>query len=343
MLRSLFIVLSLFTIHGMKAMSDEAVFDMYEWNFGKINEVDGTVSHTFILTNKGKKDLLITKVVPSCSCVMVDYPRNPIKSGRSEEVTVSFSPSGAIGPIFRTIEVFNAENECFGILEISADVTPADRTIQERYHHTLAGFLYASQVKIPFGYVFHGEQQTKTVYIANTSDQAMKLETKALNGALQVTYPSVLEPGEESEILLTYFSPTDPTVFATFTDTVFFIVNGQQANVPITTSMLSVEKVETSPSAPMLRTYPSYGKLVQKNKKSYVATIDIFNDGQSNLIIHRIETPERVRVNMQNNTSVAPDGKATMELTADSPAPFYIKLFTNDPSRMVKEIEIKPQ
>ena len=324
-------------------MNGEPVFDTYEWNFGKINEVDGIVSHTFILTNKGKQDLLITKVIPSCSCVMVDYPRNPIKPGRSEGVTISFSPSGAIGPVFRTIEVFNADNMCFGILEISADVTPADRSIQERYHHTLAGFLYASQVKIPFGYLYHGEQQTKTVFIANTSDKPMKLETKALNGALHVTHPSVIEPGEESEVLLTYSSPTNPSVFATIADTVYFFVNGQKANVPITTSMLCVEKIETTSSTSMLRTYPSYGKLLQKNKKSYVATIDIFNDGQSNLIIHCIETPERVRVNLPQEASIAPDGKATMELTADSPAPFHIKLFTNDPNRMVKEIEIKPQ
>ncbi|MBO4564773.1 MAG: DUF1573 domain-containing protein [Bacteroidaceae bacterium] len=343
MTRWLFIILSLFTVHGLQAMNGEPVFDTYEWNFGKINEVDGIVSHTFMLTNKGKHDLLITKVVPSCSCVMVDYPRNPIKPGHTEGITISFLPSGAIGPVFRTIEVFNADNVCFGTLEISADVTPADRSIQERYHHTLAGFLYASQVKIPFGYIYHGEQQTKTVYIANTSDQVMKIERQAVKGPLQVTYPSVLEPGEEREVLLTYSSPSDPKVFATLTDTVFFIVNGQQANVPITTSMLCVEKIESSPAAPMLRTYPSFGKLVKKNKKSFVATIDIFNDGQSNLIIHSIETPERVCTNMQKEATVAPGGKATMELTADSPAPFYIKLFTNDPNRMVKEIEIKPQ
>ena len=342
MIRYLFIIVSLFTIHGLKAVNGEPVFDTYEWNFGKINETDGKVSHTFTLTNKGKKKLLISKVVPSCSCVTVDYPRNPIKAGDSEELTVSFTPSGAVGHVFRTIEVFNSDNECFGTLEISAEVTPADRSIQERYHHTLTSFLYASQVKIPFGYIYHGEQQTKTIYIANTSDQQMKLETKPTNSPLHITHPSILNPGEEGEVLLTYSAPTDPTVFATFNDTVFFIANGQQALNPLITNMLCLAKVEQTQASPAMRTYPSYGKLVLKNKKNNVATIDIFNDGQSNLLIHYIETPKHVRVNLPKEASVAPNAKVTMELSADSPAPFHIKLFTNDPNRMVKEIEIKP-
>lgn len=341
MLRCLFVILSLFAIHGIQAMSDEVVFDMYEWNFGKINEADGTVSHTFYLTNKGKKNLLITKVVASCSCVSVDYPRNPIKSGTTEELTVSFSPSGAVGPVFRSVEVFSSDNVCVGTLEISADITPVDRTIQERYHNTLADFLYANLVKIPFGYIYHGEQRTKSVFIANTSSQLMTIATKELKGALQITHPDVLGPGEEREIFFTYSSPDDPTLFATFADTVFFIVNGQQANVPITTSMYCLAKIEESPNSPQMRTYPSYGEFKRKTKKSYVASLDIFNDGQSNLIIYKVEVPDLMQVNIAPGHVVETGGKAKLEITAASPTPFLIKLFTNDPQRPVKEINIK--
>ena len=341
MLRILFVIVSLFSLHGISTMKGEPVFDLYEWNFGKINESDGMVSHTFLLTNKGKKDLLITKVVPSCSCVFVDYPRNPIKQGKTEEVKVSFSPSGAVGQIFRTIEVFNADNECFGILEISADVTPADRSIQERYHHTLADYLYVSHVKIPFGYIYHGEQRTKAVSIANTSDKPMKIETNRQNGQLTVECPDVLEPSEEREVILTYNSPSDPTRFATYTDTVAFVVNGQPARETLTTSMICLAKVEETPDAPMLRTYPSYGKLVRKSKDKYTATFDIFNDGPSDLMIHTLETPQSVRTNVKAGTVVKEGQKVRVEITGDSPTPFHISLFCNDPKRPIKEISIE--
>ena len=341
MLRFLFVIVSLFSLHGISTMKGEPVFDMYEWNFGKINESDGMVSHTFLLTNNGKKDLLITKVVPSCSCVYVDYPRNPIKQGKTEEIKVSFSPSGAVGPIFRTVEVFNADNECFGTLEISADVTPADRSIQERYHHTLADDLYISHVKIPFGYVYHGEQQTKAVSIANISDKPMKIETRKQNSQLMITCPEVLEPGEEREVILTYTSPSDPTHFATYTDTVDFVVNGLPARELLTTSMICLAKLEETPDAPMLRTYPSYGKLGKKSKDKYTATFDIYNDGQTQLVIHTLETPQAVQANVKAGTVVKKGEKLTVELTANSPTPFRVNLFTNDPKRPIKEISIE--
>ena len=340
MLRLLFVIVSLCSLHSLLAMEGDPVFDLYEWNFGKIYEGDGMVSHTFTLTNNEKKDLLISKVVPSCSCVFVDYPRNPIKSGKSEEVKVSFSPSGAEGPVFRTIEVFDADNECIGILEISADVTPVDRSIQERYHNTLADFLYVSLVKIPFGYVYHGEQRTKAVMLANISDHPMTLAVPAQTGHLSVLCPDRLEPGEEREVILTYTSPADPTLFATFADTILLKVNGQPAHTALTTNMICLAKTEDTPDAAILRTYPSYGQLVKRSKNKYVATFDIFNDGLSDLVIHSMETPQAVSTNVKEGHVVQSGEKLAVQLTTSSPTPFHINLFTNDPKRPIKEIEI---
>ena len=341
MLRLLFVIVSMCSLQSLCAIEGDPVFDLYEWNFGKINEGDGIVSHTFMLTNKGKKDLLISKVVISCACVSVDYPRNPIKAGSSEGVTVSFSPSGAVGPVFRSVEVFDADNECFGTLEISADVTPIDRSIQERYHNTLADFLYVNLVKVPFGYIYHGEQRTKSVYIANSSDQPMTLEVTSQSGQLHVECPNRLEPGEEREVVLTYTSPADPTLFASFTDSVTFKVNGHPAREALITNMICLAKTDDTPSAAVLRTYPSYGEFKRKSKNSYVASLDIFNEGQSNLIIHKVEVPAQVSVNIGQEHVVKAGDKAKLEIMADSPAPFLLKLFTNDPKRPIKEISIE--
>ena len=339
MLRLLFVIASLCSLHSLCAMEGDPVFDLYEWNFGKIYEGDGMVSHTFTLTNNGKKDLLISKVVPSCSCVSVDYPRNPIKAGGSEALTVSFSPSGAVGPVFRSIEVFNADNECFGTLEISADVTPVDRSIQERYHNTLADFLYVSLVKIPFGYVYHGEQKTKAVMIANTSSQPMMLEAASQSSHLSVVCPDHLEPNEEREVVLTYTSPDDRSLFSTFVDTVTFKVNGQPARGSLTTNMICLAKTEDTPDAAILRTYPSYGQL-KKSKSRYTARFDIFNDGPSTLVVHALETPQGVSTNIKAGRELRQGERFEVQLTADSPTPFRVSLFTNDPKRPVKEIDI---
>ena len=38
------------------------------WNFGRIEELDGPVSHTFTFTNTSKKPVVIEDVSVSCGC-----------------------------------------------------------------------------------------------------------------------------------------------------------------------------------------------------------------------------------------------------------------------------------
>lgn len=83
-----------------------AKFDKTDYDFGTITE--GDVIHTsFIITNVGKTDLIISDAKTTCGCTVPSWPKNkPIKPGDSETIKVSFNSLGKQGRQGKTITLF---------------------------------------------------------------------------------------------------------------------------------------------------------------------------------------------------------------------------------------------
>jgi hypothetical protein len=84
-------------------------FDQMEYDFGTITEGE-VVDGKFILLNKGKTDLIITEVKPSCGCTTPDWTKEAIKPGESGEIKFSFNSRGRTGKQNKSITIkSNAE------------------------------------------------------------------------------------------------------------------------------------------------------------------------------------------------------------------------------------------
>lgn len=81
--------------------------DSISHDFGTILEKDGKVSHTFIITNKGKSPLVVTRVVASCGCTTPEWPKEPIAAGKIGKIKVTYNPAGVSGPFTKTISVYS--------------------------------------------------------------------------------------------------------------------------------------------------------------------------------------------------------------------------------------------
>jgi hypothetical protein len=68
-------------------------FDKMEYDFGTVNEGD-MVETTFVITNSGKTDLVISNAKPSCGCTVPVWPKEPIKPGASADLLVKFNTAG---------------------------------------------------------------------------------------------------------------------------------------------------------------------------------------------------------------------------------------------------------
>lgn len=317
-------------------------FDTKEWDFGKIDEANGSVAHTFMFLNKSDKPVRIEQITVSCTCVTTRFTTGHVAPGQTGEINVTFSPSGSVGETFRSLEVIADGGKCYGLLTLKADVNPMDREIKERYHSTMADFLYANRTAVPFGYVYEGKLSSKTVYIANASDKKMDLRVESRAGSrLKVECPKTIAPGEETYIMLTYDIPK--ATYRTYSDTVTLFVNGKKALRDIVTTAISMREVPQNPNGPGMYTTPSVGILKGNAAKGYSATIELGNNGKGELIIHSVEVPEGVSVNLNKGDRIKAGGKVKVTAVSKTQKPFQVNVFTNDPKRPYRELKFESQ
>lgn len=334
------LTLLMFCLLSLSGRADGVEFDSYSWDFGKIQEKDGIVSHTFTLTNNTKKDVQIISAEVSCSCTWVTFPKEAIRPGGKGEVEVKYTPSGAVGKVFREVQLFDYDNKTLAMLEFTADVEPADRSIPERYPFTLAPFLYTNIHTVPFGYVWHGTEKTKTIYLANSSEEPLDIRIDNPDAKLSLKYPTILQPGEEAELEMTFRTPMQEDYFEFVMDTLRLTVNGEPSLVPVSVSMVALGKVEETDDSPTLRTYPSSPRL-RKKGKAFKAQIELYNDGEEDLEIRAVQVPEWVTASIVRGERIAKGKKRILELASRVEEGFKLCLFTNDPVRPMKEIRIQ--
>lgn len=74
---------------GPKIEFKENTFD-----FGDVSVKKGKVSHEFIFTNGGDKNLIIIDAKADCGCTRPEYSDEPVAPGASGKVKVTFVPKG---------------------------------------------------------------------------------------------------------------------------------------------------------------------------------------------------------------------------------------------------------
>ena len=98
-------------------------FDKKEYDFGTVNEGD-IVETSYLVTNSGKTDLVITNAQASCVCTVPVWPKNPIKPGATGEVKVKFNTSGKPNRQQKTITLTTNTESGREVLTLKGSVTP---------------------------------------------------------------------------------------------------------------------------------------------------------------------------------------------------------------------------
>jgi len=98
-------------------------FGKSEHDFGTIKEGD-KVDYTFDFKNSGESDLIITDAKGSCGCTVPEFPKDPIKPGKSGKIKVSFNSAGKPGMQSKTVTITTNTATGKEILTIKSSVTP---------------------------------------------------------------------------------------------------------------------------------------------------------------------------------------------------------------------------
>lgn len=100
----------------------KAEFKNGTYDFGKVNESVGSVSHTFTFKNVGSSPLIVQRVQAACGCTVAEYPKEPIMPGAEGNIKVTFRTTGNIGAFNKSLTVFsNVPDEVY-VLHLKGEV-----------------------------------------------------------------------------------------------------------------------------------------------------------------------------------------------------------------------------
>jgi len=283
---------------SMLAMSQKSVisFDFKDHDFGKVNEVDGKITHVFDFTNKGNSPLVVSRVQASCGCTTPTWTKEPIEPGRKGSITVTYNPAGRPGAFNKTITVYSNAIDEQVVLVIKGDVVPKQTAENSVYPINMGGLLLKAKV-IQMNNVEKGRSQVKMLDIQNTTKGNIKPSIVNLPPYLTVAFiPETLRPTEEGKITFT-FNSKYCTQWGPVSDDIYISLNALKkyteeykltvvSNVVEDFSRLTLDQKRKAPILEMPVYTLNIGAIKANTKR--VGKFRVSNRGQNALEIRRV-------------------------------------------------------
>jgi hypothetical protein len=146
----------------MSANSDLALrWETFVIDRGEINRTAGTVAFEYDFYNIGSHPVLISQVIPSCGCVQVDFPKEPIQPHSAGKVVAHYNVGAESGNFSK-------------FLVVRSDDT-ASPEVKLRLYGCVVDKLLAGPMMIDFGSVAGGSSRHATVILRYYSRTQFKL------------------------------------------------------------------------------------------------------------------------------------------------------------------------
>lgn len=181
-------------------------FNEESFDFGKVIEKDGPVTHVFEFTNSYNKPVRILTVKPSCGCTTPDWSKEEIQPGKTGFIKAQFNPKGRPGYFTKTLTVTSdAESSPF-ILQIKGSVVADARQIASGFRVTNGSWRVKSS-SLNLGKVYiKNEYVVREFQVMNSGKKAVAYLNK-YDGPSYIRVnvePKTLQPGETGIIRIGY-------------------------------------------------------------------------------------------------------------------------------------------
>lgn len=113
------LVISFFSLKAQSIIE----FEKETHDFGTIDE-GKVVTYDFVFKNKGKSELVLQSVEPSCGCTSPSYTKEPIMPGKKGKISVSFNSSNRPNTFHKSITIRTNSQEPVKVLYIKGYVNP---------------------------------------------------------------------------------------------------------------------------------------------------------------------------------------------------------------------------
>ncbi len=202
-------------------------FDKTIHNFGDILLEDGPVTCTFTLTNKGDKPAVIYNINTTCGCTKIEWPREPIRPGKTAEITVTYTNDEGPYPFDKNVTVYISEIKKPIILKLRGVSIEKPKPLAELYPVHF-GPLGLKEASLKCGNLEQDNSKTEAVMIANISSQPLNLSFENTDPQLTLRLSkNPIPAGSTAE--LTYTVTADRKIWGKQTYKTTPIINGKPA------------------------------------------------------------------------------------------------------------------
>ncbi|MEG1623056.1 MAG: DUF1573 domain-containing protein [Alistipes sp.] len=343
----------LLTLCTLTAVAQPALrFEPAAWDFGTIQEADGSVTHTFVGYNDSNKPIVILDAAVSCGCLRPEYSRKPLLPGDKTNLTITYDPTNRPGRFDKEVIIRTSGSKESFKIHLSGVVIGRAKALEETYPLDAGNGLRLTTNFFPFSYIYQGDATHAVIGLVNASSQAISIQTKSRrnSGFLTVSCPATLAAGERSEIRLRYLIP-EQRFYGTVRDEMMLIVNGQTSILPLSVHGIAVDKKDALPdaSAPSLvvdKSTIQFGEL-QRLSHPKPQKLTLHNTGYGPLIIRAVETDQgRAICSLKAGRTVPAGGKLVVEVNFNTSRAEFgaatdrITIITNDPIRPMRKIRV---
>lgn len=327
-------------------------FDAPRHDFATIAEDGGAVTHVFDFISVSQKPVVILNVTGGCSCTSADYSRSPIRNGERGAIVVHFDPMNQPeGKFFRKVIVATSEGNI--PLTISGTITPRKKPIEEQYSIHLAEGVRIEANNHAFGYVEHSIPTRSSIGITNTGTKpaTIKLTQISTSGAIDIHYPTILNPGEVGAIDFGYDIALGSEIYGTLEDNFKFEINKKECRYPLIISAIAIDKRIESidkewQKIELSENFIKFGTLKRTSKEAS-REIVIHNIGLEPLKIRKIEcTSTSFSVRLVGNKTIPSDGESRLSITIDPSTCDFgavvgrVTIVSNDPQQPTKSFRV---
>ena len=188
----------------MKQAEQLLRFEKNVQEIGTLTEDDAPTTCRFVYTNVSDRPLLLSRAMPTCSCVTVGVDGKELLPGKQQTITLTFHPKNHPGTIDTHVFVYLSSSDKTPVarLTLTGNVLPG-KDEWARYPYAM-GKLRLKQNEMAFSEVGADGHFTERILCGNSSNKPMLLIAPILPAyAAFRTEPAVILPGEEADIVVT--------------------------------------------------------------------------------------------------------------------------------------------
>jgi hypothetical protein len=307
----------------------------------------------FGFTNKGNQPLVITSAKPSCGCMDVTFPTEPVPAGKGGEISLVFD-AAILGTFYKEVEVLTNASETPVYLTIQGSVVTELQDVGQDLPIDLGNVRIETNY-LEFDDVHKGERPVVEVALINKEHTAFRPKLMHLPAYLSAEYiPENVPAGKKGLIKLTLDSDKLLQLGLNKTSVYFSRYLGDKINeaneIQISAillpdfSKMTDEERKNAPELYLAEPSIEFGPLTGKSKLT--RTLLLFNRGKSNLRIEQVQVFNKAVSVSLGNRELKPGASTKLKVSV---TPKYLKrekwrprvlLITNDPSKPKTVINI---